>query len=147
MRTIVRALGVAGITATLASAVVAHELRHVIEPAETVTVGIEYQDGTPFAFVYYELFPGDSNKPTQVGRSDFKGRVFFAADETQHWRLKAFAPDGHGVDLRFDVPKVAAVTKPENIEPPPNRIDRLLLGLAMIFGGFGIYRFWPRKKS
>ena len=117
----------------------AHEVQLQVAPTPASLIQLQYADGQPFAFEAYELYPGNADTPAQVGRSDAQGRVVFLPGDTREWRLKAYTADGHGVDQRF---QVAPTGSPAAPEPPPglDRFSRLILGLSLILGGFGLYQ-------
>ncbi len=135
--------------AALALPASAHELHHAIETTDAVAVRLSYADGKPFAFEAFEVFPEGQDQPAQVGRTDGQGRAVFLPGAVKRWRLKAFTADGHGVDIRFDAPVVAAV---QGVVPAvatgdgPNRASLLLFGLSLLLSGFGLYQLWLRKK-
>lgn len=123
----------------------AHEVHHQIEAAGAVAVRLSYADGKPFAFEAYEAYAEGQATPAHVGRTDATGRALFLPGDTRRWRLKAYAADGHGVDIRVEAPAVAAV--PCAMPPEgPNRASLLLFGLALLLGGFGLLQLWLRRK-
>lgn len=124
---------------------VAHEVHHVIEAAPAVAVKLTYADGEPFAYEAFEATPEGGERPAQVGRTDAQGRAVFVPGTTKRWRLKAYSADGHGVDLRFDVPAVATTATGTPPAEGPNRASLALFGLGLILSGFGLYQL--RRKS
>lgn len=126
----------------------AHEVLHAVERADAVTVRLTYADGKPFAYEAFEATPQGAQAPSQVGRTDAEGRAVFIAGTARQWRLRAFSADGHGVDLRFEVPAPAAVAAtqvPANGDGP-NRASLLLFGLAALLAAFGFLQLWLRRK-
>lgn len=126
----------------------AHEVHVQVSPTQAALIQLSYADGQPFAFEAYELYPGAAELPAQVGRTDAQGRVVFLPGGTADWRLKAYAADGHGTDQRLQValPEQPAVAPDAAPAQGLDRFSRLLLGLSLILGGFGLYQFFTCKK-
>ncbi|HZV53513.1 MAG TPA: hypothetical protein VFF82_01130 [Rhodocyclaceae bacterium] len=122
----------------------AHEVHHVVASTGAVMVSLNYADGSPFAYEKYELYSEGKDVPVQVGNTDAAGRVVFVPDMTKQWRLKAYSADGHGVDTRFDAPTVQSAT-PAADASEPGRLWRLVTGLALLFGLFGLYQLFRRR--
>ncbi len=125
----------------------AHELQFQVTAAPAAVIQLRYADGQPFAFEAYELYPGTAEVPAQVGRTDAQGRLVFLPEGNGDWRLKAFAADGHGLDQRLQVAPAggdapAAGTPDAGLD----RFARVILGLSLILGGFGLYQFFLSKK-
>lgn len=120
----------------------AHEVRHRIDASEAVVITLTYANGEPFAYEKYALYAAGRETPAQVGNTDAEGRIAFVPDATQRWRVQASSADGHGIDLEFTAPDVAA--------PPAatESVPRWLLagfGLSLIFGLFGFLQLFLRK--
>lgn len=124
----------------------AHEVHHAVETTAAVAVRLTYADGEPFAYEAFEATPEGGERPAQVGRTDAQGRAVFVPGNAIRWRIKAFSADGHGVDVRIEVPTVAAPTTAAAPPPDtPNRASLLVFGLGLILGGFGLYQLRLRK--
>ncbi|MEN3363311.1 MAG: nickel transport protein [Burkholderiales bacterium] len=139
-----RSVAVAGMLCALMAPVAAHEVQHEIAQAKAMVVGLVYADGEPFSYESYELFADGSDRPSQTGRTDARGRVVFLSDETKTWRLRAFSADGHGVDLKFDAVAGGAQA---TVAAESGRYSRLLLGLSFILALFGALQLFLRKKK
>jgi nickel transport protein len=130
--------------ATLAQA---HEVHHRIEAAGAVVVTLAYANGQPFAYEKYSLTPAGQETPQQVGNSDAQGRIAFVPGSVEKWRLQATSADGHGVNLEFAAPATQATGAggaATDLAAP-----RWLLagfGLSLIFGLFGFFQLFMRKK-
>lgn len=122
----------------------AHEVHHRIEAANAVVVTLTYANGEPFAYEKYALMPAGQETPRQVGNTDAAGRVAFVPDATGKWRLQATSADGHGVNLEFAAPAVADGR--QTAEPSPPRWLLAGFGLSLIFGLFGLFQLFARKK-
>ncbi|WP_306395684.1 ABC transporter permease [Telluria beijingensis] len=141
-----RAQFVAAIAFAWAGVAGAHEVQHEIAPGAAVVVRLVYADGEPFAYEQYELFAKGREQPVQTGRTDYKGRVLFASDDTTSWRLRSFSADGHGVDLNFDARADAAAAPTAPVAADPGRAMRLLSGLAVILVTFAALALLLRRR-
>jgi len=128
----------------LATPVLAHEVHHRIESSAAVVVTLLYANGEPFAYEKYALTPAGQDTPQQVGNTDAQGRIAFVPGAVPNWRVQATSADGHGVTLDFVVPTTATQVAP--ISPTTPRWLLAGFGLSMIFGLFGLFQlFWRRK--
>ena len=123
----------------------AHEVHHRIEAAGTTVITLTYANGEPFAYEKYALYPAGAQTPRQVGNTDARGRIAFVPGETRQWRVQATSGDGHGVDLEFTAPEVAAPAAATPAETLSHWL-RAGCGLALIFGLFGLFQLFTRKK-
>ncbi len=128
-----------------ASSSIAHEVHHDIAATGAVLVRLTYADGSPFAYEKYELFPEGREVPVQVGNSDAQGRVVFVPGDVANWRLKAYSADGHGVDLKFAAPATGTVSAPA-ASAGPDRATQVLIGLAILFGLFGLVQLFVHRR-
>ncbi len=122
----------------------AHEVRHAIEPANAVSVRLTFADGQPFAFEAFEVYAAGSDKPLAVGRTDAQGRAVFLPPETGEMRLRAFAADGHGVDLKFDPPRGGTTAAAPAAEDRP---AKLMFGAGLLLALFGLIQLFVRRKK
>jgi len=120
----------------------AHDLEHDIGEGEAVTVKLFYADGSEFSFESYEVYRAGEEVPFQVGRTDVQGRVVFIPDRAGTWRLKAFSEDGHGADLSFTTGGEGGAAGVK--EPFLERHLRLVVGVSVIFGVFGMLSLFAR---
>ena len=123
----------------------AHEVRHTIGTAQAAVISLSYANGEPFAYEAYEIYPAAKEIPAQVGRTDAQGRIVFVPGEITAWRVKAVSANGHGMDLRLEVPASGANLVRE--APQTGRISLALLGLSMLMGGFGVVQLFLRKRD
>jgi nickel transport protein len=130
--------------ALLPGRALAHDLEHSIGEGKAVTVKIFYADGNEFSFESYEIYRAGDDIPFQVGRTDIHGRVVFVPDRAGTWRLKAFSEDGHGVDLSFTTGGENGIRDAN--EPFLERHLRLVVGVSVIFGVFGLVDLFLRRR-
>jgi nickel transport protein len=130
--------------ALLASALHAHALNHSAQPGSAVIVELRYGDGSPFSYESAEVYRPGETVPFLAGRTDANGRLAFVPDRAGDWRVRAFSEDGHGGDFT-----VAAA--PESGAAAPSAglgtVGGLAIGLSVIFGVFGIWSLFVRRKS
>jgi nickel transport protein len=123
----------------------AHDLQHSIGEGAAVCVKLFFSDGNAFSFESYELYRAGEEIPFQVGRTDNQGRVVFIPDRPGTWRLKVFSEDGHGVDLSFTTGGEGGVQ--DAGRPFLERHLRIVVGLSLIFGVFGLVDLFARRRK
>ena len=138
-----RRLAALALCAWLPGQALAHDLRHQIDEAAAVSVRFFFADGKDFSFESYEVYRAGDEVPFQVGRTDLRGRVVFLPDRAGTWRIKAFSEDGHGADFSFSTG--AKGSAPEGSRPFLERHSRLVVGVSVIFGLFGLVSLLMRK--
>lgn len=122
----------------------AHAVHQRIETSEAVVITLSYANGQPFAYEKYALTPLGQETPRQVGNTDAHGRIVFVPDGSEKWRVQATSADGHGVNLEFSVPKTASRAAPESHALPRGWLAGC--GFALIFGLFGLFQLFMRKR-
>ena len=126
----------------------AHSINYRVEQ-KGIAVRAFYSAKDPSSYSQYEIYgPGDrEDLPHQTGRTDKNGFLSFVPDRAGTWKIKLWGESGHGyhgftaevrVDKElnlesFNKPLVAAHTK-------------LITGLSLIFGIFGVYALWRSRK-
>ena len=134
----------AAILILLAPPLHAHDLRHQVGAAEAVVVKLYYDGGESFAYESYELYREGEELPAQIGRTDARGRIVFLADHSSAWQLKTHSEDGHGLEARIEISSTGAVTLERGAFA--ERYPRLLAGVAVILGLFGLYQLFLKSK-
>ena len=140
-----RLLAALALCAWLPGQALAHDLQHSIEEGAAVSIKLFFADGNEFSFESYEVYRAGEEVPFQVGRTDAQGRVVFIPDRAGAWRVKAFSEDGHGVDFSFTTGVKSDVQDAD--EPPLARHLRILVGLSVIFGVFGLVTLFTRRGA
>jgi len=126
-------------------AATAHGLDHTIAGDRAVVVTLTYDDGAPFSFESCEVTPPDADAPSQVGRTDRRGRVVFLADRPGDWRVRVVAQDGHGADLT--VPVGADLLPSQDHAAGPTRPVKLVTGVSVLFGIFGVVALLMSRRK
>ncbi len=113
-----------------------------------ISVKVFYSKDDPSSYSQYELFgPGDS-QPHQTGRTDKNGFVSFVPDRTGIWKLKVWGESTHGfhgvtIDVRVD----QSLQLESFSKPLVATYTKLITGISLIFGLFGIYALWKSRKK
>jgi len=123
----------------------AHDLRHSVEEGAAVAVKLSFADGNEFSFESYEVYHAGEEIPFQVGRTDALGRIVFLPDRAGTWRIKAFSEDGHGADFSLTTGEQGAVESADR--SIFERHSRLVVGVSIIFGIFGLVSLFARRKG
>ena len=126
-----------------------HSLSYQMEQ-KGIAVRAFYTDKDPASYSQFEIYgPGDrEDLPHQTGRTDKNGFLAFVPDRPGTWKVKVWGESPHGyhgftadvkVDKQLDLesfskPLVATHTK-------------LITGLSLIFGLFGIYAYLKSRKK
>lgn len=133
--------------ALLSGAAWGHEVRLEISRQEAAVIRLTYADGQPFAFEAYELYVPGREVPEQVGRTDGQGQIVFLPGTRTEWRLKTYSADGHGVDQVLRITGAATDGGPSQaVGGAPPRALLVAAGLGVLFGLFGIFQLFLRKK-
>jgi nickel transport protein len=129
------------------SPVYAHSIHYEVQQ-KGISVKVFYSEKDPASYSSYELYgPGDA-LPHQTGRTDKNGFASFFPDRAGIWKIKIWGESSHGfhgvtIDVRvneplhlqsFSRPLVATHTK-------------LIVGISLIFGLFGIYAFLRSRRN
>jgi nickel transport protein len=131
--------------ALLAGTLHAHQLNHEVQTGNAVIVELRYGDGSPFGYESAEVYRPAESIPFLAGRTDANGRLAFVPDRAGDWRIKAFSEDGHGGDFT-----VATTTGEGGTRGPSAGLETmggLAVGLSLLFGIFGLWSLFWRRKS
>jgi nickel transport protein len=121
-----------------------HGLHYSVGEGQAVVVRLTYADDTAFSFAAYEIYPEGERLPVQVGRTDAQGRIAFLPDKAGRWRIKAASEDGHGIDFTLTTDAAARVA--DSDRPFYERHGRIVAGVALILGLFGLIHLYLRRK-
>jgi len=130
--------------ALLAGVLHAHSLSHTAGQGSALIVELRYADGSLFSYEAAEVYRPAESVPFLVGHTDANGRLAFVPDRPGDWRIRAFSEDGHGGDFT-----VAAAA--EGGSSPSSaglgEVGGLAVGLSILFGLFGLWSLFIRKRS
>jgi nickel transport protein len=130
--------------ALLAGTLHAHALSHTAQPGSAVIVELRYGDGSPFSYESAEVYRPGEAVPFLAGRTDANGRMAFVPDRAGDWRVRAFSEDGHGGDFTVAAAGDAGTSTPA---AGLGTVGGLAVGLSILFGLFGLWSLFLRKKS
>lgn len=141
-------LGVVNLLAAgLDQRALAHTIHYTVEP-KGITIRVFYAAEDPANYAEYEVFgPGDTD-PYQVGRTDRRGCLSLLPDRPGEWKVKVLGESAHGfhgVTIDFKVDQAMSL---EGFSKPLLATHtRLITGLSLIVGLFGIYAWWRSRKK
>jgi nickel transport protein len=137
-----RALALLGLLALVLQCQ-AHEV-HTATRLETATVvTLTYANGKPFAFEQFEVTPTGADLPSQVGRTDARGRASVLPVPGKALEFTATAKDGHGA--RLTLPPATESVAANTVAP--SRWLLVVGGSGFIFGLFGLVQlFYNRNR-
>jgi nickel transport protein len=128
----------------LGSALFAHDLLHTVTAKTAVVVTLTYPDGSPYSYEPYTVYaPQSPTVPFQKGVTAQNGTVAFAAETPGTWIVKTASADGHGAVIAYEA-KAGAVSETPAAMP---LWQRMITGVALIFGLFGLFVLFKPKKG
>ncbi len=122
-----------------------HELQYSLRQGTAVVVRLQYADKGEFSYESYEIFREGEDIPYQVGRTDAKGAIAFVPDRGGAWRIRTFSEDGHGLDFTIDVDDDQVLRAADR--SLFDRYERIIVGIALLFGIFGTINLFARRKK
>ena len=132
----------------------AHELMHEVTRGTAVVIELSEPDGTLFSHEPYEIHRAGEEMPFQTGRTDAQGRIVFVPDRHATWRVRTFSEDGHGADFTLEAgpgeTAGAGGAGAATTAPGRSRLARgpkILVGLSLLFGLFGVISLFARRRS
>lgn len=130
-----------------AAGALAHGVGSAIGRADAVTVTFRHEDGSPLAGVPCEVLPPDGGPAFQTGRTDRLGRVVFVPDQDGRWTVRVTGQDGHGAVVPVVVDAAALGTGSAAAPPPAGRGWKLLSGVGVLLGVFGIVSLTLQRRK
>jgi nickel transport protein len=129
------------------SPVLAHSIHYEVQPTG-ISVKIFYAANDPSSYSGYEIYgPGDA-EAYQLGRTDKAGIVSFLPDRAGLWKIKVLGESSHGFHGETIEVKVDQAFQPESFTKPlVAQYTKVIVGVSIIFGLFGIYALWRSKRN
>lgn len=123
-----------------------HTVEHKVSEQGAVVVTVFLGDEVA-SYSEYEVLAPESEEPFQLGRLDEKGRVAFLPSRAGLWKVKVSADSQHGlhgvvVEVNVDKDMVAS----SRSQPPIARSTRLVVGVSLLFGIFGLFSLLKNRR-
>ncbi len=130
-----------------AQVAMAHSIHYTVEQ-KGITIRVFYAAEDPANYAEYEVFgPGDTD-PYQIGRTDRRGCLSLLPDRPGDWKVKVSGESAHGfhgITIDFKVDQAMGL---EGFSKPLVATHtRLVTGLSLVVGFFGIYAYWRSRKG
>ncbi len=124
-----------------------HAIHYHAQP-KGISVKIFYAEDNPASYAQYELFgPGDK-EPHQIGRTDRNGFLSFLPDRAGIWKIKAWGDSSHGYHgVTIDIKVDQALEIESFSKPLVATHTKLMVGISIIFGLFGVFALWQSRKN
>jgi nickel transport protein len=138
---------IAGLVLLLMPGLVAHELEATASFAPpAVVIRAAYGGSEPLAFAKVQVFaPSSPSQEFQTGVTDRRGYFSFLPDGPGAWRVVVDDEEGHRREVPVTVPQRFPANSGAGFYST-SRLERALLGLALIFGATGfLYGFKARR--
>jgi len=135
---------------TFADIAWAHGVRGKITSKTGILVEAEYDDGEPMSYAAVEVFILKTKLPFQTGRTDRNGKFLFLPDKPGDWKVVVNDEMGHrlalitNIDKNIDLSKKSEQT--DKYAVSLSRHERVLMGISIIFGIFGVFFWWKGKR-
>jgi nickel transport protein len=126
-----------------------HSVNYHVEQ-KGIAVRAFYSAKDPSSYSQYEIYgPGDKEDlPHQTGRTDKNGFLAFVPDRAGTWRIKLWGESAHGYHGFTAEVKVEKELNLESFSKPLVAVHtKLITGLSLIFGIFGVYALWRSRKK
>lgn len=130
-----------------ASPIHSHSIHYDVQQ-KGISVKIFYAKDNPASYSEYELLgPGDK-EPHQIGRTDKNGFLSFLPDRAGTWKVKAWGESTHGFHgVTIDIEVNQAFQVESFSKPLVATYTKLVVGISLIFGLFGIYALWKSRRK
>ncbi len=115
-----------------------------------IAVKAFYSEKDPSSYSAYEIWgPGDKEDlPHQTGRTDKNGFLAFVPDRAGTWKIRLWGESSHGYHGFTTEVKVDKELSLESFSKPLVATHtKLITGLSLIFGVFGIYAFLRSRRK
>jgi nickel transport protein len=124
-----------------------HSINYEVQQ-KGISVRIFYSEKDPASYSEYELFgPGDT-QPHQTGRTDKNGFISFFPERAGIWKIKVWGESSHGYHgVTIDVKVDEALNLKSFSKPLAATHTKLIVGVSLIFGIFGIYALLKSRRS
>ena len=127
----------------------AHSINYHVEQ-KGIALRAFYSAKDPASYSQYEIWgPGDrEDLPHQTGRTDKNGFLAFVPDRAGTWKVKVWGESSHGyhgftIEIKVD----KGLSLESFSKPLAAAHTKLITGLSLILGVFGIYAFLRSRRK
>jgi nickel transport protein len=129
-----------------------HGVQGVVDHSQGYMITAAYDDGEPMDYAAVEIKAPDSEIAFQSGRTDRNGCFMFQPDRQGRWQVEVKDGMGHRLALDLEVTGDTAAPKETGLQKPGTSTDmsraaKVITGLSIIFGLFGIFFGWKVRHS
>ena len=118
---------------------------HCLRLAGAIGVQATYDNGDPFVEADVLVFaPENRETPWLSGKTDRQGRFFFVPDADGSWLIRIKDAEGHAASNTLKVAN-RAIEDDGRGEGRASKGTRVLIGLAIVFGLFGLFSLVRRR--
>lgn len=123
----------------------AHSVSYKVESGGiTITVWYNGIKPIPMKEAFVRVFAPEEDTEFQKGRTDRNGRFSFYPDRPGKWQIVINDGNGHGIVADVEVGKDFRISSSMQTSFP--FALKLLVGLSIIFGIFGVLSLWKNRE-
>lgn len=124
----------------------AHSIHYDVQQ-KGISTRIFYSEKDPASYSEYEIYGPGEKMPHQTGRTDKNGFVSFVPDRTGAWKIKILGESSHGFHgVTIEVKVDEAFNLKTFSKPLAATHTKLIIGVSLIFGLFGVYALLKSRK-
>jgi nickel transport protein len=133
----------------LPGAAITHELDATVTFAPpAVIVRAAYGGTEPVAFAKVQVYsPSQAAQEYQTGVTDRRGNFSFVPDGPGAWRVVLDDEEGHRKQITVTISDPFQAAVADAPVSPPSRLERTILGLALIFGATGFFYGYKARSA
>ncbi|CCK79111.1 hypothetical protein [Desulfobacula toluolica] len=131
----------------------AHGVRGRISSQKALMVESEYDDGEAMGYADVEVYSPMETICFQSGRTDRNGRFVFFPDKKGDWKVIVNDGMGHQLTLKTNVDEnlvlIEQGSQAKSVENSRSfsGFQKIIMGLAFIFGTFGVVSLCKGKRN
>ena len=136
----------------ISNSALAHGVQGRISSQKAIMVESEYDDGEPMSYAAVEVYGPLGKISFQTGRTDQNGRFLFFPDKEGEWKVIINDGMGHklvlktNIDANSDLIKQSSQTKAVKNSRTFSGFQGIVMGIAVIFGIFGVITLCRNKS-
>ncbi|MFO7839585.1 MAG: hypothetical protein R6X08_08825 [Desulfosalsimonadaceae bacterium] len=133
-----------------AGAVLAHGVHAKVTQQYGMQIYAVYDGGEPMSYAAVEIFHENAELPFQKGRTDKNGYFLFKPDKPGNWEITVKDGMGHQLSANTSVGKDLVLKKKtaaDKRHDALSRPEKVLMGIAIIFGLSGFFFWWRGRRQ